>query len=98
MKNNFPEGSFAEWFGKDLTGQTYEGRIDCSGKDLTSLFGCPSIVTGSFYCRHNSLTTLEGAPEDVGGYFSCSNNQLTSLKGAPKEVRCGFIATIKLML
>ena len=46
MKENkkFPPGSFAEWFGKDLTGQTYGDVIDCSNARLTSLFGCPKIV------------------------------------------------------
>lgn len=44
MKNNFPKGSFAAWYGEDLTGQTYESNLDCSDQNLTSLFGCPSVV------------------------------------------------------
>ena len=88
--NDFPEGSFAEWYGKDLSGQTYEGNLNCSNKNLTSLFGCPSSVTGYFDCSDNKLTSLEGAPKEVGGSFDCSLNELTSLEGAPKEVRGYF--------
>ena len=88
--NNFPPGSFAEWYGEDLTGQTYEGGLNCSHKRLTSLFGCPSKVTGYFWCSENQLTSLEGAPKEIGSVFDCSKNQLTSLKGAPKEVKWGF--------
>ena len=86
MKNDFPKGSFAAWYGKDLSAQTYEGYLDCSGQNLTSLFGCPSIVTGYFDCSDNKLTSLEGAPKEVEGHFYCNNNKLTSLEGSPKKV------------
>lgn len=59
MKNDFPPGSFAEWYGEDLTGQTYEGNLDCSVQNLTSLFGCPSKVTEDFNCTYNELTSLK---------------------------------------
>ena len=72
--NSFPPGSFAAWYGEDLSGQTYEGNLDCSDRNLTSLFGCPSIVTGHFNCSRNQLTSLEGAPKEVGGSFYCYNN------------------------
>ena len=88
--NDFPEGSFAAWYGEDLSGQTYEGDLNCSDKNLTSLFGCPSTVTGSFDCSWNQLTSLEGAPEKVGGDFNCRLNKLTSLEGAPKVVGWSF--------
>ena len=88
--NDFPKGSFAAWYGEDLTGQTYEGDLDCSDKKLISLFGCPSIVTGYFYCSENQLTSLEGAPKEVGSGFYCRNNKLTSLQGAPKVVGWSF--------
>ena len=88
--NDFPKGSFAAWYGEDLTGQTYKGNLSCYDRNLTSLFGCPSIVTGFFDCSENQLTSLEGAPKEVRGYFFCSGNQLTSLKGAPKEVGGSF--------
>ena len=82
---DFPKGSFAAWYGEDLTGQTYEGNLDCSNKNLTSLFGCPSIVTGYFNCSSNYLTSLEGSPEKVRWAFNCSHNQLTSLEGSPEK-------------
>ena len=88
--NNFPPGSFAAWYGEDLTGQTYTRTINCSYQGLTSLFGCPSKVTESFDCHGNKLTSLEGAPEKVGGDFRCYDNKLTSLEGAPKEVEVDF--------
>ena len=88
--NDFPEGSFAAQYGEDLSGQTYEGDLYCQRENLTSLFGCPSIVTGYFNCSHNQLTSLEGAPQEVGKGFDCSRNQLTSLEGAPKIVRRFF--------
>ena len=88
--SNFPKGSFAEWFGKDLIGQTYDGDIDCCYSKLTSLYGCPSIVKGDFYCNDNKLRSLEGAPQKVGGNFDCAGNELTSLKGAPQEVGGNF--------
>ena len=91
MKNNFQKGSFAAWYGEDLSGQTYEGDLVCSSQNLTSLFGCPSVVIGRFSCCNNKLKTLEGAPEKVGGYFNCSNNKLTTLEGAPKYVGKDFI-------
>ena len=84
--NDFPEGSFAAWYGEDLTGQTYEGDLNCSNKNLTSLFGCPSVVTGHFDCRLNKLTSLKGSPKEVGESFYCAHNELTSLEGSPKEV------------
>lgn len=88
--NEFPKGSFAEWFGEDLTGQTYEGDIDCSNEELTSLYGAPEYVEGHFYCYNNKLTSLKGAPEYVGGWFDCSDNNLTSLEGAPEHVEGRF--------
>ena len=88
--NDFPEGSFAAWYGEDLSGQTYEGDLYCSHQNLTSLFGCPSVVIGDFDCPYNQLTSLEGAPKEVEGDFDCSHNQLTSLEGSPKEVGESF--------
>ena len=68
--NNFPEGSFAAWYGEDLSGQTYEGGLDCSNKNLTSLFGCPLTVTRYFDCSYNRLTSLEGVGEVKGEIYS----------------------------
>ena len=82
--------TFADWFGEDLTGQTYEGDIRCTYVSLKSLKGCPKKVTGNFFGSNNKLTSLEGAPEYVGGDFDCHYNKLTSLKGAPEYVGGDF--------
>ena len=84
------KGSFAEWFGKDLTGQTYEGDLYCVDKGLKNLKGAPKIVTGTFDCSNNNLTSLEGAPQEVGRDFACIDNKLTSLEGAPQKVGRDF--------
>ena len=68
--NDFPEGSFAEWFGKDLTGQKYNGNINCFKGRLTSLYGAPQEVGGDFYCRVNNLTSLNGIGEVKGKIIS----------------------------
>lgn len=78
--------TFAEWYGKDLTGQTYEGDIDCSETGLTSLEGAPQKVRGNFHCAFNELTSLEGAPAEVTGDLNCDYNKLTNLEGAPQYV------------
>ena len=71
---------------------TVGGYFDCSDCKLTSLRGCPKIVSGNFNCFWcENLTSLEGAPEKVGKNFHCSRcNNLTSLEGAPKEVGGSF--------
>lgn len=102
QKNERPAGAtewtFADWFGRDLTGETYEGSIDCDNcysadakRKITSLKGAPKIVTGDFNCSNNHLTSLEFGPEKVGRNFDCGYNKLTSLKFAPKEVGRNFI-------
>lgn len=78
--------TFEEWFGSDLTGQTYEGLLYCSDNRLTSLKGCPEVVNGNFSCSNNRLTSLEHCPKVVNGHFSCSHNQLTSLEYGPEVV------------
>ena len=74
----------------DLSNTIYEGDLDCSNNDLTSLEGCPKEVKGDFDCSSNNLTSLDGSPEIVSGYFDCSYNKLTSLEGCPKEVKGNF--------
>lgn len=88
--NNDKEYTFADWYGEDLTGQTYEGDIGCEQQGLTSLKGSPEKVNGNFWCYNNNLTSLEGAPKKVTGTFNCENNNLTDLEGAPKEVTGSF--------
>ena len=86
-----PEGAtewtLADWFGEDLTGQTYEGDMDCSESGLTSLRGAPREVKGSFYCEGNQLVSLEGAPEKVDGDFYCGDNLMDSLEGRSRKDR-----------
>ena len=78
--------TFKDVFG-DMTGQTYNGNLDCSNNKLTSLEGAPEVVKGNFDCSYNKLTSLEGAPEVVEGDFDCSHNNLTSLEGVPYAVK-----------
>ena len=88
--NESEEKTFADWYGEDLTGQTYEGSINCSDQGITSLKGAPAKVTGDFICISNDLATLEGAPKEVGRDFWCGSKNLTSLKGGPKKVAGSF--------
>ena len=93
-KADYEEGTFGFWWTvverqEDIQGKHYEGYIDCSNNNLTSLEGAPSTVGGGFYCQNNDLTSLEGAPSTVGNFY-CSNNNLTSLEGAPSTVGGGF--------
>jgi len=66
--------------------RTVEGSFDCSYNELTSLKGCPEIITRSFDCSYNELTSLKGCPEKANGHFDCGCNNLTSLKHGPKKV------------
>jgi len=76
----------------NLAGQTYEGDIDVSNLELTSLEGRPENVIGSFWCYSNpKLTSLKAGTKNVTGNFSCSNNpKLTSLRCAPESVGDNF--------
>lgn len=79
INNPISEKTFADFIGEDWTGKTFEGSIDCSGIGLTSLKGCPKVVTGYFNCSNNQLTSLDYAPEEVKGYFDCRQNFIESL-------------------
>lgn len=61
------------------------GDFNCSGNQITSLKGAPSVATGSFRCARNKLTSLEGLPP-ITQYLDCSDNLLTSLVGCPREL------------
>ena len=82
--------TFEEWYGEDLTGQTFNGNLIAFQDNLTSLKGCPKIVTGRFSCSRNLLTSLEFGPEEVHGDYYCYGNKLTTLKGCPKIVYSKF--------
>lgn len=77
--------TFAECFGKDLTGETYNEDVKCINKGLTSLKGAPTKINGIFDCSNNNLSSLQYGPQYVSSYY-CQNNELESLEGAPKEV------------
>ena len=66
-----------------------DGYFDISNNALTSLEGCPKIVTRDFNCSHNNLTSLFEGPSEVGD-FDCSHNHLKNLSYAPKEVKGSF--------
>ena len=71
--------------------EKWVGNFDCRDRQLTSLEGAPSVVSGFFSCGFNrKLTSLEGAPSYVGGDFSCADNELKSLEGAPSEIGTFF--------
>jgi len=40
-----------------------KGDFSCYNSQLTSLKGCPKIVTGGFECGKNQLTSLEFCPD-----------------------------------
>lgn len=50
------------------------GSFDCSENSMTTLRGCPRLVTGNFYCYMNGLTSLDHAPAEVRGKFFCHKN------------------------
>jgi len=80
------EGHEAYWDGSLYVGAA-RPRYDIYWPDpVTSLDGCPRVVTGNFDCRYNLLESLAGAPLFVGGNFYCQVNRLTSLEGGPKLV------------
>lgn len=79
------EKTFADYFGTNLTGKSYDGDIRCINKGLTSLHGTPETVSGSFECQNNELESLQFGPKYAHSYY-CQNNQLEDLSGAPQEV------------
>jgi hypothetical protein len=67
-----------------LRAEDARGDIYAMGANLTSLAGCPSVVTRRFIVPNNkSLTSLVGGPSEVGGRYSVSNCGLSSLAGSP---------------
>lgn len=96
------ELTFAEWFGRDLTGKTYHKSINCSASGITSFEGAPEIVEGNFECRENLITSLKHAPRVVCKNFDCRDNQsLTTTKGDLRNVggscwfdRCHYLTNL----
>jgi len=68
------------------------GAFYCSkNEEMTTLRGCPKIVTGDFSCTQTSITSLEYGPTYVGDHYFCHNcDELKSLKGVKtiKETLC----------
>jgi hypothetical protein len=63
------------------------GNFLCSGGDLMTLKGCPTLVDGDFFVDHNQLASLVGGPTAVGLHVTVSGNeQLSSLEGAPQQI------------
>lgn len=93
----YEEGTFGHWWtilgNDDIEGKVYDGDIDCSGQELTSLEGCPRKVLREFNCSSNKLETLEGGPQETGRNYTCHLNGLKSLKGGPKIVKGYFGCT-----
>jgi len=75
--------TFRDVYGNEY-GSKHIGSIDCNHRNLESLKGAPTYVSGHFNCFNNNLQTLEGAPIYIGGDFYCDGNKnLKSLDGAP---------------
>ena len=66
-----------------------DGYFDISNNNLTTLEGCPRIVTKDFNCSKNKLNSLFDGPTEAGE-FDCSHNTLKNLSYAPKEVKGSF--------
>lgn len=66
-----------------------DGYFDISNNNLTTLEGCPKIVTKDFNCSKNKLVSLFDGPTEAGE-FDCSHNNIKTLSYAPKEVRGSF--------
>ena len=71
---------------KDLNITYRRGELDLSQSLLTSLEGCPNVITGDFYCTSNYLTTLVGGPQQVDGDYLSSGNSLTDLVGCASHI------------
>jgi hypothetical protein len=61
------------------------GTFSIEGSGITSLEGCPEIVTGMFNCSNTKLENLKNSPL-VGESFHCDSCGLTSLEGSPEIV------------
>jgi hypothetical protein len=86
MMHTFKPGSFGALPEKARQPNTI-GDIWVSHKNLTSLEGCPELVTGKFILDSNSkLTSLIGGPKEVGGYYSADTCDLRSLEGLPIKI------------
>jgi hypothetical protein len=70
--------------------KSVEGSFNVSTCGLTTLDGCPELITGAFNCTFNQLKNLTGGPITVKGNCNCYANELTSLEGLPIKVGGDF--------
>jgi hypothetical protein len=79
-------GSFGALDIESISPNKY-GDIVVYDIELTSLDGCPKIITDGFSINNNiALTTLVGGPSEVGGSFLANYCDLRSLTGAPSTI------------
>jgi len=64
-------GNFPEY----INFNKIDGEFIICNCNMTTLRGCPKIVTGDFDCRFNKLTSLEYCPEIIGKKFMCGGNK-----------------------
>lgn len=68
-----------------------DGDFSCRGLGLTTLKGCPRIVTKTMGCSDNDLISLKYAPEECDMFICDFNECLTDfddiIKYAPKKCR-----------
>ena len=57
---------------------------------ITTLEGCPDVVTETFRCEDIGLTSLIGGPKKVGGDYIAKNNSITTLEGVALEIGGDF--------
>jgi len=73
--------TFKELYG-DKSNEVYNGNLNISKKNLTSLEGIYKEINGNFYCTYNKITSFKHCP-DIKGNFWSNNNQITSFKHCP---------------
>lgn len=73
-------GHSGKFFGKDSSHFDYSvGR-----NQISSLSGCPEIVTGDFDCSWNNLENFEGGPKIVNWSYSFICNNIKDFSGFPE--------------
>jgi hypothetical protein len=69
----------------DLGIKEISGSLSVLSCNITSLEGCPQIITNNFEIRDH-ITTLVGGPSQVGGNYIIHNTDISTLEGAPSSV------------
>lgn len=63
-----------------------DGDFYVADMGLTTLAGCPLVVTGDFFCQRNKLTSLKGMPRTVQT-VDAGHNQLSSFEYVPPNIQ-----------